>query len=270
MSFPAKEMITQRRSVRTFDGRPLSDEDRKDIENYISTLSNPFGIPVTFRYLNADENHITSPVIVGEKAYVAAKVKRVPGCELAYGYSFEKFCLYALSKGIGTVMLALSIDRAACEKAMGVQPDEIMPTGSPVGYPAEKRSDREAIMRKGLKADERKPFESIFFDQSFEKGLRRENAGVFADALEGARWAASAGNRQPWRAVVNGDAVHFYKAVPETEYPHWDAQKLDIGIALAHFDLVLQEEGINGSFVFADPGIDVPENIQYVVSYKRN
>lgn len=269
MDFSAKELIKQRRSVRTFDGRPLLDEHKKDIENFIANVSNPFDIPVVFGYFDAKEYQITSPVIVGEEAYVAAKVKRVPNCELAYGYSFEKFCLYALSKGIGTVMLALSIDRPACEKAIDLQADEIMPVASPVGYPAKEKSERETLMRKGMKADERKPFESIFFDKSFENGLSRENAGIFENALEGARWAASASNRQPWRAVVDGDAVHFYKAKPKAEYPHWDAERLDIGIALAHFDLVLQEEGVKGSFEFADPGIFIPENIEYVVTYKR-
>ena len=57
-------------------------------------------------------------------------------------------------------------------------------------------------MRKGLRADDRKPFDSIFFDKTFNHGLKKEDAGVFADALEAARRAPSAGNQQPWRAVV--------------------------------------------------------------------
>lgn len=269
MEFSAKEMIKKRRSVRTFDEKPLTDEDRKDLENYIASVTNPFDIPVTFRYLDAKEYDISSPVLVGEKAYVGAKVKRTANCELGYGYSFEKFCLYALSRGIGTVMLALSIDRSACEKAMDVQPDEMMPVASPVGYPAEKMSIREGMMRKGLKADQRKSFDGIFFRKSFAEGLKPEDAGVFKEALEAARWAASASNAQPWRAVVDGDAVHFYKALPKVRFAHWDAEALDVGIALAHFDLVLQEDGINGSFVFEDPGIAVPENIEYAVTYRK-
>lgn len=165
-------------------------------------------------------------------------------------------------------MLALSIDRPAFEKAMDVQPDEIMPVASPVGYAAQ-QVELEESMRKGLRADSRKPFDSIFFDKTFERGLTPENAGVFADALEGARWAPSAGNSQPWRAVVDGSKVHFYKAIPEKVYPHWDAQELDVGIALAHFEAVLEEDGVKGQFVFADPELSGPENFRYVVTYEK-
>ena len=270
MSFSAKELIKQRKSVRTFDGKPLSEEDKKELENYIGALANPFDVPVTARLLDVQEHRLSSPVVVGENEYIAAKIERGPHCELGYWYSFEKLCLYALSRGIGTVMLALAIDRPAFEKAMEVQPNEIMPVATPVGYPAEKKSVREAMMRKGLKADGRKPFDSIFFDRSFEHGLEPKDAGVFADALEGARWAPSAGNSQPWRAVVDGNKVHFYKAIPPKEFPHWDAQELDVGIALAHFEAILEENGVTGAFVFADPCASVPQNIRYVVTYERD
>ena len=59
---------------------------------------NPFGVPVPFRMLDVQQHGLSSPVIVGAHTYVGAKVKRGPRCELGYGYSFEKFCLYALSR----------------------------------------------------------------------------------------------------------------------------------------------------------------------------
>ena len=67
---------------------------------------------------SAKEHNLSSPVIVGENAYLAAKVKREGRHEIAYGYSFEKVCLYALSLGIGTVMLAASLSRSTFEQAM--------------------------------------------------------------------------------------------------------------------------------------------------------
>lgn len=270
MSFSAKEMIKQRRSVRTFDGRVLSDEDRKALEDYLRMLSNPFDVPIRFRLLNVKEHQLSSPVIVGENDYVAAKASRVPNFEIAYGYSFEKFCLYAQSRGIGTVMLAASLSRTAFEKEMEVQQGEVMPVASPIGYPAEKKSIREGLMRKGLKADSRKPFDSLFFNETFERGLSKDNAGVFADALEAVRWAPSAGNQQPWRAVVDGNRVHFYEAKTIKENAIGDVQKVDVGIALAHFDMVLEEEGTSGTFTFANPGISAPENVHYIVSYERS
>ena len=45
--------IRERKSVRTFDGRPVSAEDREKIEQYIRTIENPFGVPVRFVLLDA-------------------------------------------------------------------------------------------------------------------------------------------------------------------------------------------------------------------------
>ena len=52
------------------------------------------------------------------------------------------------------------------------------------------------------------------------------------------------------------------------DFPSVDIQKVDIGIALSHFDLSAQEKGMAVQFLFADPGISVPESIHYMVSCK--
>ena len=265
-----KDIIRSRRSVRTFDGRALSAEDQAALETCIKDMQNPFGVPVTFRLLNAREHNLSSPVIVGAQTYLAAKVARVPNYEIAFGYSFEKACICAWSRGIGTVMLAASLSRSAFETAMEVQPDEVLPVASPVGYPAEKKSIRETLMRKGLKADDRKAFETLFFKQSFDTALHTADAGEWFDTLDAVRRAPSATNGQPWRAVVDGDSVHFYEAKSMRDNALGDIQKVDIGIALAHFDLVCEEDGIKGSFCFDDPGLAAPENTQYIVSFRRD
>ena len=198
----------------------------------------------------------------------AAKVPRQPHFELSLGYAFEAACLYAWSLGLGSVMLAASLSRAAFEKAMDVGENEVMPVGSPIGAPAEKRSLRETVMRKGIKADTRLPFETIFFDGDFGTALTPDKAGVFADALEGMRLAPSAANRQPWRAVMQGNRVHFYEARSMKDNALGDVQKVDLGIGLSHFELVLQENGKAGAFTFADPGIAMPENTEYIVTYE--
>ena len=260
------DIIRKRRSVRTFDGRPLTTDDRAKIEAYIASVGNPFGIPVTFRLLDAAANRLTSPVIVGAEQYVAAKVRREPGFELALGYSFERFCLYAASLGIGTVMLAATLSRDTFETAISVGPDEVMPVASPIGYPAAKKSVRETLMRKGIRADERLPFENVCFKGDFKTPLPASDAGTLREALELTRLAPSAANKQPWRMVVTDGMVHFYECRTMRESPLGDVQKVDMGIALCHFDLALQEQGVAHAFVSADPGIDAPDGMFYVIS----
>lgn len=270
MENSVKDIIRRRRSVRTFNGAALRKEDRQKLEQYLETLDNPFDVPVEFRFLDAKEYGLSSPVIVGTDLYIAAKVSRVPQSEIAYGYCFEKFCLYAEAIGIGTVMLAATISRKAFEKAMEVRDAEVMPAASPVGYPAEKRSVRETLMRKGLKADERLPFGELFFEGTFTESLTPEHAGQFRDALEMVRLAPSAGNKQPWRAVVCGDKVHFYekKTKSMSDSPLGDIQKVDVGIALAHFDLALKETGTYGHFMSENPDFETDDLMEYIVTYE--
>lgn len=270
MSFPVKALIQKRKSVRTFTGVPLKEEDRTAIRRFVETQTNPFRVPVVFRLLEAKEHKLSSPVIVGADLYLAAKVDRCRYYEIGFGYSFEQACLYALSRGVGTVMLAASLSRKTFEEAMELQGSEVLPVASPLGYPASKHSIRETVMRKGIKADTRLPFETLFFADSYGRALRQNEAGVFANALEMARWAPSAANKQPWRAVVMDDTVHFYEEKSMKDSPLGDIQKVDLGIALCHFHLTMQEEGSEGCFLEADPGLSVPANVQYIISYRRN
>ena len=269
MSYSVKEMIRKRKSVRTFNGACLKAADRAKLEQFIRNQTNPFAVPVTFRLLDAKEYNLSSPVIVGTELYLAAKVERCNHHEIAFGYSFEQVCLFAQSLGLGTVMLAASLSRAAFEKAMQVQGNEVLPAASPVGYPAQKRSIRDSLMRKGLKADERIPFEDLYFEGKYGNRLLRQNAGVWGEALEMARLAPSAGNRQPWRAVVDGEYVHFFEEKTLRDSVLGDIQKVDVGIALAHFDLTAQEEGYSGRFFECDPEAETPDNVQYIISYER-
>lgn len=269
MPFSAIEMIKKRKSCRSFNGEALKVMDRAALEKYIENVENPFGVPVEFRVLDAGKYGLSSPVVTGADVYMAAKAARGEHFEIGVGYSFEKACLYAEHLGMGTVILAASLSRAAFEKAMEVKEGEVMPVASPVGYPAGKRSIRDSLMRKGLKADERLDPEKIFFVDAYGHGLSKEYNGVFAQALEMLRWAPSATNRQPWRAVVSEGRVHFYEEQTLKESPLGDIQKVDLGIALCHFDLTMQEEGHEGRFVFEDPNLMKPENVHYIVSYER-
>ena len=46
-----------------------------------------------------------------------------------------------------------------------------------------------------------------------------------------------------------------------------DLQKVDVGIGLAHFVLMAREEGLSGTLKEADPGIALPADTEYVVSW---
>ena len=263
------EMIRSRRSVRTFDGTAFRQEDAEKILEFAEKVENPYGILITWKLLDAKKYGLNSPVIVGTDLYIAGKMRRVPHAEEAFGYTFEKVVLFAESLGVGTTWIAGTMKRDAFEKAMALSDGEVMPCVSPLGYPAKKMSLRESIMRKGIKADDRFAFGEVFFDGAFDKPLTREAAGALVDALEAVRLAPSAVNKQPWRIVLSGNKAHFYeKRSRGYNDGEWDIQKIDMGIALCHFEVAAKENGIRTVFDIADPGIAAAEDTVYIASFK--
>ena len=260
------EIARQRKSVRSFDGAPLRASDREKLEAYLARLDSPFGVPMEFRILDAKANGLSSPVVTGTETYAAGKLPQGPLSEVAFGYAFEKFVLYAWSLGVATVWIAGTMDRPAFERAMELRDGEFMPAVTPLGYPAKKRSLRDAAMRRAIRADSRLPFETLFFEGGFDVPMTPAQAGAFRDALEAVRLAPSAVNKQPWRIVKQGKTFHFYKQSSLPANPKGDVQKLDVGIALAHFLLVLEEQGLTGIISTDDPGIPHDPDAEYIVS----
>ena len=92
--------VKNRRSVRTFDGLGITAKLLEDLKEYAASVSNPYGIPVTFDFLDAKDNDLSSPALKGEELYVTAKVKKVENADVAYGYSFESLLMHAVNKGL--------------------------------------------------------------------------------------------------------------------------------------------------------------------------
>lgn len=261
------DTIRARRSVRTFDGIDLYSGDLEKIEECAKGADNPYGQLIEWRILSADEG-LSSPVIVGAQRFIAGKMRRAEHAEEAFGYSFEKIVLLCETLGVGTTIIAGTMDRDAFERAMELKSGEVMPCMSPLGYPAKKMSIREGMMRAGIKADSRLDFGEIFFDGAFDKPI--SDGGAIKDALEAVRLAPSAVNKQPWRVVLDGSAAHFYikHARGYGAGTGWDMQKIDLGIALCHFELAMREKGFEPRFELADPGIKTPEGVDYIASFR--
>ncbi len=262
-----EELIRGRRSVRTFDGTPLREEDASRILDFAEKVENPFELPIGWKLLDRKIDSLSVPVVTGTDTYIAGKMRRSARAEEAFGYAFEKVVLFAQSLGVGTTWIAGTMDRKAFERAMGVSGDEVMPCVSPLGYPAGKMSLRETMMRRGIRADTRLDFEKLFFDGSFEAPLSAEKAGKLRLPLEMVRLGPSAVNAQPWRVLVRGDCAHFYEKKSRGG-DDWDIQKIDMGIALCHFELGAAEGGLRAVLNTEDPGISPPGGLRYIASFR--
>ncbi|MBQ8174904.1 MAG: nitroreductase family protein [Clostridia bacterium] len=260
-----EKLVRERRSVRTFDGRELTAADKEKLCAYMETINNPYGLPIEFKLLPK----MGCPVVVGTDMYIGAKMKDASHSNEAFGYTFEKLVLYAQSLGIGTVWIGGTMDRGAFEKVMELSEDEVMPCVSPLGYPANKMSVREKIMRKGVKADSRFSFEEIAFWNDFNQPLTADAVGKLFLPIEMVRLAPSAVNKQPWRIVVMDGTLHFYlQRSKNFNGGRIDMQKIDMGIALCHFELTAKEQGIHTEFVIEEPNIPCKDGMEYIASYK--
>jgi len=99
----------------------------------------------------------------------------------------------------------------------------------------------------------------LFFDGVFDSPLSRGEGGDYSQALM-VRMAPSASNGQPWRLVIDEDAVRFYHGGKEYSV----FQQLDIGIAFCHFELAMEELGVTG-FWSKESGYDS----NYVATWRR-
>lgn len=262
------EVIRQRRSVRTFEKKKIDDSVLNELKEYAKQIDNPWNIEVRYVFMDAEEYGLSSPVLSGEPMYIAALVDKVDHGEEAAGYAFEKLMLKAVSMGLGTVWIGGTMKRELFETACGKADYERMPCITPLGIPA-KMSFKEMIMRKGVGADNRLKSEKLFFTEDMDHPLKAASMDIH-DALEAVRLAPSAVNKQPWRIILKDGLYHFYEkhAKGYISDAVGDMQKIDIGIAIAHFDLVLKERGLSTQLVISDPGIPVDGDMEYIASVK--
>jgi hypothetical protein len=69
-------------------------------------------------------------------------------------------------------------------------------------------------------------------------------------ALEAARIAPSAGNRQPWRFDIEEDSITVSTSSRKKEFRI--SRKLDCGIGMLHIELGALVSGVKGSWEFLD------------------
>ena len=277
INFSVDEAVQKRYSVRNYMKQELKADVKEKIESFIQSLDNPFHKDVHFHFLEIKETDDqqklgTYGVIIGAERYIGTTIKQEEMALEALGYELETLILYLAHLGIGTCWLGGTFNRKAFANAMSIGDDELFPIITPYGYPAAQKYIKEAIMRKLVQADHRKDWKSLFFHDDFQTPLMKESAKNLAFPLEMVRLAPSASNKQPWRILVKDNACHFYE-YKEPKYSDrfsYDIQRVDIGIAAAHFDLAVKEKGIKGNFVLdARPDLSLPENLEYVFSWIR-
>ena len=273
LSIDIKETIKKRISTRSFLEKSLTNDDKNKLMNFYKTLTNPFGVDVRVQYVNKEKGVEnvqlgTYGTIKGAKDFLAITVKDETFAMEAVGYQFENLVLYATDMGLGTVWLAGTFSRKDFKNIIEVSNDDLFPCISPIGYPAEKRSFVEKIMRASLGSKNRKAWNKLFYLNNFNQTLSQADAAKFEIALEMLRLAPSSTNAQPWSVVKEGNNFHFFCNHKNNISEDMKKIKhLDLGIALSHFPQTAMSEGLDGKFEIQNINFLTPENMHYVISY---
>lgn len=251
-----RETVKKRISVRSYKNEKLIKEIKEDILSYLNNIKGPFNDEIRFAMVDLNETDSdlklgTYGIIRGCNVFIVAAAKNGSKSMEQLGYKLEKGILYATSKGLGTCWLGGTFKREEFKKAINLKKDEILPIITPIGYPKEGKSIMDSIVKFASGSKKRKSFEELFYNKSFESTLTRKDAGIYEEAFEMVRLAPSAVNGQPWRIIMEDNKFHFYikrkKAYKETM--PYDIQKIDMGIAMCHFELTINELGFSGKWI---------------------
>ena len=275
-------LIRARTSVRRFTGEILPGKVREELDRCCKTLTvGPLGSSCRFRLVKNDTQSKDRGdrvgaygMIWGARTYLAGAVEDNRHALEDFGYLFELLVLKATDLDLGTCWLGGIFTRGRFAKAIGLGVEEILPAVSPVGEPTKRRSILDQVIRWGAGSKQRKSWSDLFFDSETGTPLSEERAGGFATALEMLRLSPSASNRQPWRCLRQEGFIHLYlqRSPGYRSVTPKDLQRVDMGIAMSHFDLALAASGLGGGWTVVDqPPADLPgawQKAEYVVSWR--
>ena len=133
------ELIGRRCSWRTYDGRPLADEDKHLLQAFINNLEPP-PFSNRIRMALADEPagkagvKGTYGIIRGASTFLVGVAPQGPQALEDFGYVFETVLLRATDLGLGTCWMGGTFSRTMFGDRIGLGSGEIVPAISPVGY----------------------------------------------------------------------------------------------------------------------------------------
>jgi hypothetical protein len=282
LSKPITDIILERFSARAYINVPIEEDKKKRLQEFfLKNTTGPLGSSSRFKLVAAsseDRDELNGLIsygmirnargfIIGAAGYGEKNIED-------FGYMMEKNVLMATDMGLGTCWMAASFNSSGFSMKINRREDEIVPAVCVIGYHVEKRTAWEKIVRTTLGSAKRKPWDELFFTEG--GALTRDDAGSYALCLDMVRIAPSSSNKQPWRILKmkEGNIFHFYiqrtlgyKTIAKATDKE-DAQRMDIGVAMCHFELTALEAGLSGKWQVAYPGIGLPSgNAEYVVTW---
>lgn len=235
--------IGQRRSRRQYDMRPVEPELLERMER-VCTLFRPYPEARALLVPRPADEVVRGVVgsygkVRGAPAYVALVGDlRSPYVHERAGYTGEAVVLEATSLGLSTCWVGGFFRPQVAGRLLGIRESERVLAVIPFGYPGG-RTWEEAVLTGVVRSHCRKPLADMV-----EPAVETWWPPWVKVALEAARLAPSAVNRQPWHFTVDRDGITVsVTGVGDT----WGiARRLDCGIAMLHLEVGALSQGVRG------------------------
>ena len=281
---PVTELITKRYSCRTYINVPIEKGLRDKLAAYAEAqTAGQLGGEARFALVVSTEDDLKALKGLGTYGFIRGATGFIVGATNDnarhledYGYLLEKIILYATDLGLGTCWLGGTFTKSSFARKISTRDGELVPAVSSVGYPAKTPRRLDKIIRRGANADKRKPWERLFFDGRYGVPLTPPAAGKYGEALEMVRIGPSASNKQPWRIIKVGSEWRFYlerspgyrkqRLVKLTT--NADLQRIDMGIAMCHFELTAEQKGLSGIWKKQGPDMENQDHqLEYIATW---
>ncbi|KJS17249.1 MAG: nitroreductase [Peptococcaceae bacterium BRH_c4b] len=168
-----------------------------------------------------------------------------PNVQEKLGYMGEGIILEATSLGLATCWVGGFFKPEVAAQLAGSAEQEKVLAVTPIGYPKAEWSIEEKLMTGFGRNHQRKPLAELIVnspDTQFPIWVK--------SALEAARLAPSAVNRQPWRFTVSADDITI--SVDNLKDTYHISKRLDCGIAMLHLELAAFCNGLRGTWEFLE------------------
>ena len=274
------DTIRKRYSCRTYSGKAPDKEALDSLKDLVQNRKvGPMGSSLRFLQVNLEEGDTDSlkglgtyGTIKNQTGFILGAVEAGPFDMEDFGYVMEEWILFAAQLEIDTCWLGGTFNRSNFAERIQLTSGESQPCVTSLGKAANKKNLVDRILHHRAGSIQRIAWENLFFDQDFSQPLDKMAAGDYAAALEMVRLAPSASNKQPWRILREENNWHFYlQRTPNYPPPALklaDLQRVDIGIAMCHFDLYARSQKLKGDWQEKTPELKVlPENTEYRVSW---
>lgn len=263
MNFPVErwyESIFSRRSRRRYDEHGLEPDMVSHLRDFTSDLNNFTGGARAVLVTESPEKVFKGIIgsygrIKGAPAY-AAFIGDVhnPYVHETVGYMGECFILEATSLGLGTCWVGGFFDSEVVKSQVHIEENEKVFAVTPVGFAVKEHDTEEKMMSGFVSSHKRKDLRSLC------RGVPRDQWPDWVKtALEAARLAPSAINRQPWRFLAEKDAITI--SVDSAFLQLGVSKRLDCGIAMLHLELGARTNGVKGEW----ESLNSPDVARFVV-----